>query len=141
MRESVGREFVPLCDDPFDKGGITLRNPPQSEESPGYAGVGKKLQYPVDIAFNAAFPLIPLLSVYNPKECLDLEVILDIDRQGISGVATGGRDRSLCPVRYLVTINLSRTQRICSSRNASGSVLSVSKRHIIIHRHRDPLYE
>lgn len=141
MRKTVGREFVPLCDNASDNGRITFGNPPQSEEGPTYAGVGKKLQDPVDVAFNAAFPVIPLLSVNNPKECLDMEVILDVDCQRVNGAATAGRDRSICPLRYLVTINLSRAQRICSCRNAGGLVLSVSKGHIVIHRHRDPLYE
>src|SRR5260370_40594047 len=76
-------------DNLMNNGRVSLGDPSECEECRVHAGIGKHLEYAVNISFDAAFSLIPSLSINHARESLNLKIILNVDGQR---VGAGGRD-------------------------------------------------
>ena len=71
---------MPGFGNPSNQLRVALRNPSKHEERCPDSSICKKFEQPVRIGHDARRPLAPIGTVDGPGQCLDLEVVLDIER-------------------------------------------------------------
>jgi len=97
MREPVRSKFMSAIDDLAHDSGITFGNPSERKKCPMHASLGEYLEYAIDIAFDAAFPIGPSLRIDHVRESFDLKIILNVDGQRIGALRRNGRNRPRPP--------------------------------------------
>ena len=104
MLEPVARHLVPLVRHASDEARMTLGNPAEREEGRLRSGFGEEIEEPVGVALDPARQVVPRIARDHVGEGLDLEIILDIDRERIEDawIRGGGSVRAgRCPHPFL----------------------------------------
>ena len=84
VREAVTRELVPIGYDPVNEPGIALGDPAEREERRARSVFVQQRENAVDIGLDATAHRIPLAARDVRREGGDLEVVLDVDREGVA---------------------------------------------------------
>jgi hypothetical protein len=74
---------------------MALGDPTQGEERRPYLGGVEAVEQPLGVALDAAFQGIPVLAADGPLERRDLEMLLDVDGEGVEGWGRGAQMRFL----------------------------------------------
>src|SRR6185437_11117014 len=78
VRLPVARELVPRIRDAAHEVRIALGDPAEREERRGRIGIREQREDALDVALDAAFPLVPFAASNMRRECGHLEIILDV---------------------------------------------------------------
>jgi len=83
MIEPVARQLVPFSDDASSQVGVAFRHPTQDEESRSRRCLTENVEHALGIPLDPPRQRFPTASIDRRRERLDLEIILDIDRQRV----------------------------------------------------------
>src|SRR5262249_58626757 len=87
MMDPVAAQLVPFADDAWSQVRVALRHPPQDEESRSRPCPTENIEQALGIPLDPPRQRFPAASIDRRRERLDLEIILDIDRQRVRRAA------------------------------------------------------
>jgi len=94
VRISVARQFMAFGDDATDDFRIPLSDPSQREKSGLDAVLIEHCEDALDVALDATGNVRPVSARDVRRKCTDLEIILDVDRQGVDDARVASLRRS-----------------------------------------------
>ena len=88
MLQAVAGDLVPGVGDAPQQGRLAPGDPAEHEECRAASGIGAEPEDAFRIAYDAKLAPVPAVARDGPLECLDLEPVLDIDRQRVDPIVT-----------------------------------------------------
>ena len=83
MVRAMTSQFVAFGNDPPHQLGMPLGDPAEHEKRAADAGLGENIQQAVRVPSDPARKRVPIAAIDDPGERLDLEIILDVHREGV----------------------------------------------------------
>jgi hypothetical protein len=83
MIKPVARQLVSFSDDASSQVGVAFRHPTQDEESSSRRCLTENVEHALGIPLDPPRQRLPTASIDRRRKRLDLEIILDIDRQRV----------------------------------------------------------
>ena len=79
----MASQLVPVRNDAPHQGGVPSGDPTQGEEGRFDLHLGEDVEYPLGIAFNPAWQVLPMPAIDRRSEGFDVKIILDVDRHRV----------------------------------------------------------